>query len=289
MRLGDLEIGRVGFGAMRITGAGIMGPPPDLEAAHATLRALPELGVDFIDTSNAYGPLVSEMMIRQVLHPYRGIAVATKGGFLRPGPNQWLIDCRPHQLRAAVDNSLKVLGVDQIDLWQLHRIDPKVPIEDQFGTIGELVRDGKIRNAGLSNVEPEHIDVAATYFTVASVQNRFHVIDRTFEPVLVRCEQLGIPFIAYFPLATGALAASDSILGRVAKDIGITPGQAALAWLLKRSPSIVAIPGTQNPAHLRENVAAREIALTDDQFAAIGRVGEKAAKLRAGTVSTKTT
>jgi pyridoxine 4-dehydrogenase len=289
MRLGDLEIGRVGFGAMRITGAGIMGPPPDLEAAHATLRALPELGVDFIDTSNAYGPLVSEMMIRQVLHPYRGIAVATKGGFLRPGPNQWLIDCRPHQLRAAVDNSLKVLGVDQIDLWQLHRIDPKVPIEDQFGTIGELVRDGKIRNAGLSNVEPEHIDVAATYFTVASVQNRFHVIDRTFEPVLVRCEQLGIPFIAYFPLATGALAASDSILGRVAKDIGITPGQAALAWLLKRSPSIVAIPGTQNPAHLRENVAARDIALTDEQFAAIGRVGEKAAKLRAGTVSTKTT
>jgi pyridoxine 4-dehydrogenase len=281
MRLGDLEIGRVGFGAMRITGPGIMGPPPDSEAARATLAALPELGVDFIDTSNAYGPLVSEMMIRQALHPYRGIAIATKGGFLRPGPNQWLIDCRPEQLRAAVDNSLKLLGVERIDLWQLHRIDPKVPAEDQFGTIGELVRSGKIRNAGLSNVEPEHIDAAAKYFTVASVQNRFHVIDRTFEPVLSRCEELGIPFIAYFPLATGALAGPESILTRVAKDIGITPGQAALAWLLKRSPSIVVIPGTANPDHLRENVAARDIVLTDEQFAAIGRVGEKAAKLRA--------
>ncbi|HEY1548158.1 MAG TPA: aldo/keto reductase [Kofleriaceae bacterium] len=281
MRLGDLEIGRVGFGAMRITGPGIMGPPPDLAAAHATLRALPELGVDFIDTSNAYGPLVSEMLIRQTLHPYRGIAIATKGGFLRPGPNQWLIDCRPEQLRAAVDNSLKLLGVEQIDLWQLHRIDPKVPVDDQLGTIGELVREGKIRNAGLSNVEVEHIDAAAKYFTVASVQNRFHVIDRTFEPVLAHCEQLGIPFIAYFPLATGALAGGESVLTRVAKDIGITPGQAALAWLLQRSPSIVVIPGTANPAHLRENVAARDIVLTDEQFAAIGRVGEKAAKLRA--------
>ncbi|HEX4451666.1 MAG TPA: aldo/keto reductase [Kofleriaceae bacterium] len=288
MRLGDLEIGRVGFGAMRITGPGVMGPPPDIEAARATLAALPELGVDFIDTSNAYGPLVSEMMIRQALHPYRGIAVATKGGFLRPGPNQWLIDCRPEQLRGAVDNSLKLLGVERVDLWQLHRIDPKVPVEDQFGTIGELVRSGKIRNAGLSNVEPEHIDAAAKYFTVASVQNRFHVIDRTFEPVLSRCEELGIPFIAYFPLATGALAGAESILTRVANDIGITPGQAALAWLLKRSPSIVVIPGTANPDHLRENVAARDIVLTDEQFAAIGRVGEKAAKLR-GTAAAKPT
>jgi pyridoxine 4-dehydrogenase len=266
---------------MRITGPGTMGPPVDVDSARATLAALPELGVDFIDTSNAYGPLVSEMLIRQVLHPYRGISVATKGGFLRPGPNQWLVDCRPQQLRAAVDNSLKLLGVERIDLWQLHRIDPKVPLEDQLGTIGELVREGKIRNAGLSNIEPEHIDAAAKYFPVASVQNRYHVIDRTFEPVLARCEQLGIPFIAYFPLATGALAGGESILTRVANDIGITPAQAALAWLLKRSPSIVVIPGTQNPAHLRENVAARDIVLTDEQFAAIGRVGEKAAKLRA--------
>ncbi len=281
MRLGDLEIGRVGFGAMRITGPGIMGPPPDVEAARATLAALPELGVDFVDTSNAYGPLVSEMMIRQALHPYRGISIATKGGFLRPGPNQWLIDCRPEQLRAAVDNSLRLLGVERIDLWQLHRIDPKLPADDQFGAIGELVREGKIRNAGLSNVEREHIDAAAKYFTVASVQNRFHVIDRTFEPVLSRCEELGIPFIAYFPLATGPLAGPESILTRVAKDIGITPGQAALAWLLKRSPSIVVIPGTANPDHLRENVAARDIVLTDEQFAAIGRVGDKAAMLRA--------
>ena len=278
--LGDLTIGRLGFGAMRITGPGIMGPPSDVEAARATLRALPELGIDFIDTSNAYGPLVSELLVREVLHPYTGISVATKGGFLRPGANQWLIDCRPQQLRTAVDNSLKVLGVERIDLWQLHRIDPKVPLDDQFGTMAELQREGKIRNLGLSNVMVDQIEIAAKHFTVASVQNRFHVIDRTFEPVLVRCEQLGIPFIAYFPLATGALAKSDSILTRVAGDIGITPGQAALAWLLKRSPSIVVIPGTSSPEHVRENVRAADVRLTDEQFAAIARIGEKAALMR---------
>jgi pyridoxine 4-dehydrogenase len=279
--LGDLTIGRLGFGAMRITGPGIMGPPPDLDAARATLRALPELGIDFVDTSNAYGPLISELLVREVLHPYKGIRIATKGGLLRPGPNQWLVDCRPQQLRAAVDNSLHVLGVERIDLWQLHRIDPNVPLDDQFGTMAELQREGKLRNLGLSNVTPDQVDLAAKHFAVASVQNRFHVIDRTFEPLLVRCEQLGIPFIAYFPLATGALAKSDSILVRVARDIGITPGQAALAWLLKRSRSIVAIPGTSSPEHLRENVRAADVRLTDEQFGAIGRVGEKAALLRA--------
>lgn len=278
--LGDLTIRRLGFGAMRITGPGIMGPPPDMEAARATLRALPELGVDFVDTANAYGPLVSELLVREVLHPYKGIAVATKGGFLRPGPNQWVIDCRPQQLRTAVDNSLKLLGIERIDLWQLHRIDPKVPLDDQFGTMAELQREGKIRNLGLSNVVADQIDAAAKHFTVASVQARYHVIDRTFEPVLQRCEQLGIPCIAYFPLATGALAKPDSILARVAADIGITPGQAAIAWLLKRSPAIVTIPGTSNPEHLRENVRAADVRLTDEQFAAIGRIGEKAALLR---------
>jgi len=278
--LGDLKIGRLGFGAMRITGPGIMGPPADMDAARATLHALPELGIDFVDTSNAYGPLVSELLVREVLHPYKGIAVATKGGFLRPGPNQWLIDCRPQQLRTAVDNSLKLLGIERIDLWQLHRIDPKVPLDDQFGAMAELQREGKIRNLGLSNVMVEHITAAAKHFTVASVQNRYHVIDRTFDPVLVHCEQLGIPFLAYFPLATGALARPESILTRVAADIGITPGQAALAWLLRRSPAIVAIPGTANPQHLRENVAAASVRLTDEQFHAIGRVGERAALMR---------
>jgi aryl-alcohol dehydrogenase-like predicted oxidoreductase len=279
--LGDLSIRRLGFGAMRLTGFGIMGPPLDLDAARETLRLVPELGIDFVDTSNAYGPLVSELLVREVLHPYRGITVATKGGMLRPGPNQWLVDCRPQQLRAAVDNSLKILGVERIDLWQLHRIDPKVPLDDQFGTVAELQREGKLRNAGLSNVTVEQMEVAAKHFTVASVQNRYHVIDRSNDPVLARCEQLGIPFLAYFPLATGALAAHDSILARVAADIGITPGQAALAWLLARSPAIVAIPGTANPAHLRENVAAADLRLTDDQLAAISRVGERAAMLRA--------
>lgn len=279
--LGDLTIRRLGFGAMRLTGFGMMGPPADLPAARATLAALPELGVDFVDTSNAYGPLVSELLVRDVLHPYREITVATKGGLLRPGPNQWLVDCRPHQLRAAVDNSLKVLGVERIDLWQLHRIDPKVPLDDQFGTVAELQREGKLRHVGLSNVQVDQIDTAAKHFVVASVQNRYHVIDRTSDPVLARCEQLGIPFITYFPLATGALAQTDSILARIAADIGITPGQAALAWLLRRSPVIVAIPGTANPAHVRENVAAADVRLTDEQFAAIGRIGEKAAMLRA--------
>jgi len=281
IELGDLSIHRLGYGAMRLTGPGIVGPPPDLAAARATLRALPELGIDFVDTSNAYGPLISEALIREALHPYRGIAVATKGGLLRPGPNQWVTDCRPKALRAAVENSLKILGVDRIDLWQLHRIDPAVPLDDQLGAVAELQREGKLRNVGLSNVRLEHVEAARKHFTVASVQNRYHLIDRASDPVLARCEELGIPFIAYFPLATGALAQPDSILARVAADIGITPGQAALAWLLRRSPVLVAIPGTNQPDHLRENVAAASVRLTDEQVAAIDRVGRKAALLRA--------
>jgi pyridoxine 4-dehydrogenase len=281
IKLGDLSIRRLAFGAMRLTGPGIIGPPPDLAAARATLRSLRELGIDFVDTSNAYGPLISEALVREALHPYDGITVATKGGLLRPGPNQWVTDCRPHMLRAAVDNSLKILGIDRIDLWQLHRVDPNVPFDDQLGCVAELQREGKIRNVGLSNVTVEQIDAAQKHVAVASVQNRYHVIDRGFDPVLARCEELGIPFIAYFPLATGALAQPDSILARVAETIGITPAQAAIAWLLKRSPVIVAIPGTQNPDHLREDVAAASIELTDEQFEAIGRVGEKAARLRA--------
>jgi aryl-alcohol dehydrogenase-like predicted oxidoreductase len=279
--LGDRVIHRLGFGAMRITGPGIMGPPPDLAAARETLRALPELGVDFVDTSNAYGPLVSEMLVRESLHPYRGILVATKGGLLRPGPNQWVTDCRPHMLRAAVDNSLKVLGVERIELWQLHRVDANVPLAEQYGAVAELQREGKIHHVGLSNVTVEQLDAAAPHVAVASVQNRYHVIDRGSEPVLARCEQLGIPFIAYFPLATGALAQADSILARVAASIGATPAQAALAWLLARSPSLVAIPGTRQVAHVRENMRALELELTAEQYAAIERVGQKAALLRA--------
>jgi aryl-alcohol dehydrogenase-like predicted oxidoreductase len=219
--------------------------------------------------------------VRDVLHPYRGLLVATKGGLLRPGPFQWKTDGRPEMLRAAVKNSLVTLGVDRIDLWQLHRIDPDVPADEQFATIAEIQRDGLIRHVGLSNVWPEQIEAARKHFTVAAVQNLYHVIDRRSEPVVEYCEQHGIPFIAYFPLATGALAARDSILQHIAAKIGITPGQAALAWLLKRSPSIAVIPGTQNPEHLRENVAAAAVELSDEHYAEIERIGRKADQLRA--------
>jgi len=277
---GDLVIHRLGFGAMRLTGPGIAGPPPNMPAALETLRALPELGIDFVDTSNAYGPMVSELLVRQALHPYRGITVATKGGLLRPGPNQWQPDGRPVALRAAVLLSCKTLGVERIDLWQLHRVDPKVPAGEQFAAIAELQREGLIRHAGLSEVSIAQIEEAGTYFKVATVQNGYHLIERKNEPVLEYCERAGIPFIAYFPLATGALAAPDSVLARVAGELGLSPAQVAIAWLLHRSPLLVAIPGTANPAHLRENAAAASVVLDAEQLAKIARVGVKAAMLR---------
>jgi aryl-alcohol dehydrogenase-like predicted oxidoreductase len=280
VRIGDLEIHRLGFGAMRLTGPGMFGPPVDLAAARETLRILPELGIDFIDTSNAYGPVVSELLVREALHPYRGLVIATKGGLLRPGPNQWLPDGRPQALRAAVEASCKVLGVERIDLWQLHRVDPKVPEAEQFGAIAELQREGLVRHVGLSEVSIAQIELASTYFTVASVQSGYHVIERKNEPVLEHCERAGIPFIAYFPLATGALAQPDSVLAHVAGKFGITPAQTAIAWLLHRSPSLVAIPGTSRPEHARENAAAASIALAPPQFDEVSRVGRKAAMLR---------
>jgi len=279
--IGDFQVARLGFGTMRLVGHGVMGPPPDVAAARETLRLLPELGVNLIDTANAYGPLLAEWLVRAVLHPYRGLLVATKGGLLRPGPNQWQPDGRPEALRAAVQGSLATLGVERIDLWQLHRIDPEVPADEQFAAIAEIQRDGLIRHVGLSNVWGEQIEAARKHFTVAAVQNLYHVIDRRSEPVVEYCEQHGIPFLAYFPLATGALAAPDSVLQHVAAKIGVTPGQAALAWLLKRSPSIIVIPGTQNPEHLRENVAAAAIELSDEHYAEIERIGRKADQLRA--------
>jgi pyridoxine 4-dehydrogenase len=279
--IGDLQVSRLGFGTMRIVGDGVFGAPPDLSAARETLRLVPELGVNLVDTANAYGPLIAELLVRDVLHPYRGVVVATKGGLLRPGPSQWKSCGRPEALRAAVKGSLLTLGVDRIDLWQLHRIDPDVPADEQFAAIAEMQRDGLIRHVGLCNVWNEQIEAARKHFTVAAVQNLYHVIDRRSEPVVDHCEQHGIPFIAYFPLATGALATHDSVLQRVAAKIGIAPGQAALAWLLKRSPSIIVIPGTQNPEHLRENVAAASIELDDEHYAEIERIGRKADRLRA--------
>ena len=279
--IGDLQVSRLGFGTMRITGPGVFGPPHDVASAHETLRLLPELGVNLVDTANAFGPLFAELLVRSVLYPYRGLVVATKGGVVRPGPSHWQEAGRPEQLRAAVEGSLMMLGVDRIDLWQLHRIDPAVPADEQFAAIAQIQRDGLIRHVGLCNVWNEQIEAARKHFTVAAVQNLYHVIDRRSEPVVDYCEQHGIPFIAYFPLATGALAARDSVLQHVAAKIGITPGQAALAWLLKRSPSIAVIPGTQNPDHLRENVAAGSIELDDEHYAEIERIGRKADQLRA--------
>ena len=278
--IGDFQVSRLGFGTMRIVGPGVFGPPPDVAAARETLRLVPELGVNLIDTANAYGPLFAEVLVRDVLHPYRGLLVATKGGMLRPGPFQWKTDGRPEMLRAAVKNSLITLGVDRIDLWQLHRIDPKVPIDDQFAVMAELQREGKIRHLGLSEVTVDQIEAAAKHFTVASVQNGYHVVQRKSEPVLEYCERANIPFIAYFPLGTGMLAAPDSVLARTAEKIGITPAQAAIAWLLKRSPLLVTIPGTSRPEHLRENMAAADITLTAEQFDEIARVGKKAALMR---------
>jgi len=277
---GDLTVNRLGFGTMRIIGPGAIGPPPDPEAARATLRALAELEVNFVETSIAYGPMISDLLVREVLHPYTNMVIATGGGLVRPGPSQWLEEGRPEALRLAVEGSARLLAIDRHDLWQLLRIDPKVPRDEQFDAIAQMQREGLIRHVGLCNVNVEEIDAASKFFTVASVQMRYQVLDRTREVVLERCERGGIPFITYFPLATGALAAPDSVLTRVAQKIGITPGQAALAWLLKRSKLIVPIPGTSNPEHVRENAGAAAVELTDEQFAEIGRTGDKAAMLR---------
>lgn len=279
--IGDLVVNRIGFGAMRLTGPGIFGPPPDVPAAVATVRSLPALGVNYVDTANAYGPLISETIVRTALHPYRDMLVSTKGGMLRPAAFQWKVDARPEVIRTCVDLSLQNLGVERIDLWFLHRIDPDVPLADQLGIVAELQRAGKLRHVGLSDCTVEQLDAAREHVTVACVQSAFHLLERKHEPMLERCAHDGIPFIAYFPLATGALAAADSVIARVAEKIGCTPAQAALAWLLKRAPNLVVIPGTANPAHARENVAAADVTLTDEQFAELDRVGRKAALLRA--------
>src|SRR5437868_560198 len=210
---GDLEIHRLGFGTMRLTGPGVFGPPHNIEAARAVLRALPDLGVSFISTSNAFGPVVSEFLVREVLHPYRRLVIGSMGGLLRPGPFQWRNDGRPQALRTYVDTSLKVLDLERIDLWLLH-VDPELPMTEQFDAVAELQRVGLIRHLGLSEAPLEQIAAASTHFTVAAVQNLYHVIQRRSDPVLEHCERVGIPFISFFPLATGALAAPDSILTR---------------------------------------------------------------------------
>ena len=274
---GDIVVNRLGYGAMRITGKGIWGDPANPAAARATLQCLPELGVDFIDTADSYGPNVSEELIRETLHPYKNLLIATKGGLTRHGPNIWLPLGRPEYLRQCVLMSMRRLGVERIDLWQLHRIDPAVPRADQFGAIAEMRKEGLIRHAGLSEVGVEDIEAAQEYFPVASVQNRYNLIDRQSEKVLDYCDAHGIGFIPWFPLAAGALVGPGSTLNEIGKRLHATPGQVALAWLLKRSKVILPIPGTSSVDHLQENVAAAGLTLTDADFAVLDDVGRKAA------------
>jgi len=272
---GDMTVTRLGFGAMRITGKGIWGPPADRGEAIRVLKRLPELGIDFIDTAESYGPYVSEELIAEALHPYKGLVVATKGGLTRSGPDGWELLGRPEFLRQGVMMSLRRLKVERIDLWQLHRIDPKVPRDEQFGVIASMLKEGLIRHAGLSQVSVEEIEAARKVFPVATVQNRYNLADRGDEAVLAHCEKQKIGFIPWYPLAAGDLAKPGGTLDTIAKAHGSTPGQIALAWMLKRSPVMLPIPGTGSVAHLEENTAAAAIQLTDAEFATLDKAGRK--------------
>lgn len=275
---GDMAVRRLGFGAMRITGAGIWGEPASLEAARETLRRVPALGITLVDTADSYGPYVSEDLIRETLHPYGGLVVATKGGHTRHGPNIWRPVGRPEYLRQCVLMSLRRLGVERIDLWQLHRIDPKVDREEQFGAIAGMQKEGLIRHVGLSEVSVEEIEAAGRHFAVATVQNRYNLVDRASEAVLAHCEEQGIGFIPWAPLAAGSLARPGSVLSAIAGRLGVSPGQVALAWVLRRSPVMLPIPGTGSVAHLEENVAAAAIALGKADFAELDRQGRGTAQ-----------
>ena len=266
---GEISINRLGFGTMRLTGDGVWGPPQDRAEALRTLARLPQLDVNFIDTADSYGPDVAEPLLREALHPYDNIVVATKAGLTRTGPNVWAPLGRPEYLIQQAHKSLRALGVERIDLWQLHRIDPKVPRDEQFGAIKSLLDSKVIRHAGLSEVSVEDIAAAVTVFPVATVQNRYNLVDRNSEDVLVYCEEHGIGFIPWFPLAAGDLAKAGSMLDGITKRHNASPGQIALAWLLKRSPVLLPIAGTSKVSHLEENVAAAAIELTDAEFGAL--------------------
>lgn len=273
---GDLTVHRLGFGAMRITGAGIWGVPPDRAKALATLRAVPGLGIDLIDTADSYGPFVSEDLIREALHPYDGLVIATKGGLTRHGPDIWRPVGNPDYLRQCVLMSLRRLGLERIDLWQLHRIGPDCLRELQFEAIARMRDEGLIRHVGLSEVSVEDIEVAQRVFPVASVQNRYNLVDRTSEAVLAHCERHGIGFIPWAPLDKGALVGPGSTLEAVASRLGASGGAVALAWLLKRSAVMLPIPGTGDPDHLAQNAAGADITLSDEDFDALDRAGRAA-------------
>lgn len=267
---GDLAVHRLGFGAMRIVGKGVWGEPEDRAEALRTLKHVPELGINLIDTADSYGPEVSERLIREALHPYKGIVIATKGGLLRPGPDVWIPCGNPDYLRQQVFISLRRLGVESIDLWQLHRVDPKVPRDEQFSAIAALQKEGLIQHVGLSEVGVDDIVAAQKHFKVATVQNLYNLGNRKSEAVLKHCEAHGIGFIPWFPLAGGPLARPGAQLDAIARRHDASPGQIALAWLLRRSPVMLPIPGTGKVKHLEENVAAVDIALSDEEFAELG-------------------
>jgi aryl-alcohol dehydrogenase-like predicted oxidoreductase len=267
---GDLPVHRLGFGAMRITGPGVWGEPQDPDEAVRVLRRLVELGVTFIDTADSYGPSVSERLIKQALHPYPvDLVIATKGGFTRPGPGLWQPNGRPEYLRQQAELSLRNLGVERIDLYQLHRIDPTVPVEESLGELTRLQQEGKVRHIGLSQVSVAELEQAREAAEIVSVQNLYNLADRTSEGVLNYCEAENLAFIPWFPIATGTLAEPSGPLATISKSHGATPSQLALAWLLRRSPVILPIPGTSSVAHIEENVAAASVRLSNEEFEAL--------------------
>ena len=273
---GDLAVNRLGFGAMRITGRGIWGPPENPEEAKATLRRLPELNVDFVDTAESYGPYVSEELIGEVLAPYsKGTVIATKSGLTRTGPDEWHQLGRPEFLRQGAIQSLRRLKLEVIDLWQLHRIESKTPREDQFGAIAQMQKDGLIRHVGLSEVSVDDIKEASKYFKVTTVQNMYNLVSRRAEDVLDYCQANGIGFIPWRPIDGGNLESTSAEFKAIMDKHGASASQLALAWMLKRSPVMLPIPGTGKVKHLEENVAAAAIKLSDDDFATLDRIGRK--------------
>lgn len=270
---GDLKVKRLGFGAMRVTGQGIWGYPPDRAAAIALLRLVVKRGVDFLDTADSYGPGASETLIAEALHPYPpGLVIATKGGLVRPGRDRWDSDGRPAHLRQACEGSLKRLKLDRIDLYQLHAVDDKVPLEDSIGALVELQKAGKIRHIGVSNVNLRELAKARKLATVVSVQNRYNLNDRTYDGVIDVCARDGLAFLPWYPLNAGALAGPRSKLKEIAARRRASPSQVALAWLLHRSPAMLPIPGTSSAAHFEENLAARNLELSDEEFAALAKL-----------------